>query len=53
MKFSPTLVCDRLDVSLLVFIEVVLDRTTPEVFDAFKRSVQMIPEVQEVVADAE
>src|SRR3569833_2658165 len=26
-----------LDVALLVFIEVVLDRTTPEVFDAFKR----------------
>ncbi len=36
-----------LDVSLLVFIEVVLDRTTPEVFDAFKRSVQTIPEVLE------
>ena len=36
-----------LDVSLLVFIEVVLDRTTPEVFDAFKHSVQVIPEVLE------
>lgn len=36
-----------LDVSLLVFIEVVLDRTTPEVFDAFKRNVQLIPEVLE------
>jgi Lrp/AsnC family leucine-responsive transcriptional regulator len=36
-----------LDVSLLVFIEVVLDRTTPEVFDEFKRSVRLIPEVQE------
>ncbi len=36
-----------LDVSLLVFIEVVLERTTPEVFDAFKRSVQTIPEVLE------
>jgi Lrp/AsnC family leucine-responsive transcriptional regulator len=36
-----------LDVSLLVFIEVVLDRTTPEVFEAFKRSVQVIPEVLE------
>ncbi len=36
-----------LDVSLLVFIEVVLERTTPEVFDAFKRSVQTIPEIQE------
>lgn len=36
-----------LDVALLVFIEVVLDRTTPDVFDEFKRSVQTIPEVQE------
>ena len=36
-----------LDVALLVFIEVVLDRTTPEMFDAFKRSVQLIPEVLE------
>ena len=36
-----------LDVALLVFIEVVLDRTTPDVFDAFKRGVQAIPEVQE------
>ncbi|SNS13319.1 Lrp/AsnC family transcriptional regulator, leucine-responsive regulatory protein [Noviherbaspirillum humi] len=36
-----------LDVSLLVFIEVVLDRTTPDVFDDFKRSVQTIPEVLE------
>lgn len=36
-----------LDVSLLVFIEVILERTTPEVFDAFKRSVQTIPEILE------
>jgi Lrp/AsnC family leucine-responsive transcriptional regulator len=36
-----------LDVALLVFIEVVLDRTTPDVFDDFKRSVQTIPEVLE------
>jgi Lrp/AsnC family leucine-responsive transcriptional regulator len=36
-----------LEVALLVFIEVVLDRTTPEVFDAFRRSVQAIPEVLE------
>ena len=32
---------------LLVFIEVVLDRTTPDVFEAFKRGVQAIPEVLE------
>ncbi len=30
-----------------MFIEVVLERTTPEVFDAFKHSVQTIPEVLE------
>ncbi len=36
-----------LDVSLLVFIEVVLDRTTPDVFEAFKQSVQNIPEIME------
>lgn len=36
-----------LDVALLVFIEVVLDRTTPDVFEEFKRGVQFIPEVLE------
>jgi Lrp/AsnC family transcriptional regulator, leucine-responsive regulatory protein len=36
-----------LDVSLVVFIEVVLDRTTPEVFDDFKASVQNIDEIME------
>lgn len=36
-----------LNVALLVFIQVVLDRTTPEIFDAFKESVQIIPEVME------
>ncbi|MBC7490661.1 MAG: Lrp/AsnC ligand binding domain-containing protein [Glaciimonas sp.] len=34
-----------LDTALLMFIEVVLDRTTLEVFDAFSKSVQGIPEV--------
>jgi len=38
---------ELLDVSLLVFIEVVLDRTTADVFDAFKKSVQSIPEIME------
>ena len=42
-RLNPVL----LDVSLLVFIEVVLDRTTPEVFEDFRRSVQFIPEIQE------
>lgn len=47
MGYTAQLNPQLLDVSLLVFIEVVLDRTTPEVFDEFKRSVQTIPEVQE------
>ncbi|MGN6703521.1 MAG: Lrp/AsnC ligand binding domain-containing protein [Burkholderiaceae bacterium] len=37
----------KLGLSLLVFIEVVLDRTTPDVFEAFRRNVQAIPEVLE------
>jgi Lrp/AsnC family leucine-responsive transcriptional regulator len=36
-----------LDVGLLVFIEVVLERSSPEVFAAFQRSVQSIPEILE------
>jgi Lrp/AsnC family leucine-responsive transcriptional regulator len=36
-----------LGASLMVYIEVVLDRTTPEVFNAFKKSVQSIPEIME------
>ena len=47
MGYTAQLNPQLLDVSLLVFIEVVLDRTTPEVFDAFKQSVQVIPEVLE------
>lgn len=38
---------DMLGASLLVFIEVVLDHTTPDVFDEFKKSVHSIPEIQE------
>lgn len=38
---------ELLGVSLMVFIEVVLDRTTPEVFEEFKKSVQSIPEIME------
>lgn len=38
---------DLLGVSLMVFIEVVLDRTTAEVFEEFKKSVQSIPEIME------
>ena len=38
---------EMLNVSLMVFIEVLLDRTTPEVFNDFKRSAQKIPEIME------
>src|SRR3546814_15596249 len=32
---------------LLVFVEIVLDRTTPDVFDQFARAVRDMPEVLE------
>jgi Lrp/AsnC family leucine-responsive transcriptional regulator len=47
LGYTALLSAQLLDVSLLVFVEVVLDRTTPEVFDTFKQSVQTIPEVLE------
>lgn len=47
MGYAAQLNPELLDVSLLVFIEVVLDRTTPDVFEAFKKSVQSIPEIME------
>ncbi len=36
-----------LDAGMLVFVQVVLDRTTPEVFDTFKAAVQARPEILE------
>jgi Lrp/AsnC family leucine-responsive transcriptional regulator len=47
LGYTAQLNPQMLDVALLVFIEVVLDRTTPDVFDAFKRTIQAIPEVLE------
>ncbi|GAB3245707.1 leucine-responsive transcriptional regulator Lrp [Chitinimonas naiadis] len=38
---------ELLDAGLLVFVEVLLDRTTPEVFERFKLAVTDRPEVQE------
>ena len=32
---------------MLVFVEVLLDRTSPNVFDAFKAAVQVRPEIME------
>lgn len=37
----------RLGVGMLVFVEVLLDRTTPNVFDAFRAAVQVHPEILE------
>ena len=38
---------ERMGVPLLVFIQLILDRTTPDVFEAFKKNVQKIPEILE------
>ncbi|WP_229722482.1 Lrp/AsnC ligand binding domain-containing protein [Xylophilus rhododendri] len=37
----------KLGVGMLVFVEVLLDRTTPNVFDAFNAAVQIRPEIME------
>jgi Lrp/AsnC family leucine-responsive transcriptional regulator len=37
----------RIEASLLLYVEVTLDRTTPEVFDRFKEAIANRPEVQE------
>jgi Lrp/AsnC family leucine-responsive transcriptional regulator len=37
----------KLGAGMLVFVEVLLDRTTPNVFDAFKAAVQVRPEIME------
>ena len=42
-KLNPA----QLDAGFLVFVEVLLDRTTPNVFEAFKAAVQTYPEVLE------
>jgi Lrp/AsnC family transcriptional regulator, leucine-responsive regulatory protein len=38
---------DKLGAGMMVFIEVVLDRTTPDVMQAFKAAVQVRPEILE------
>lgn len=37
----------RLGAGLMVFVEVLLDRTTPHVFEAFKAAIQVRPEIME------
>ena len=38
---------EKLGAGLMVFVEVLLDRTTPNVFDAFNAAVQVRPEIME------
>lgn len=45
--YGARLSAEKLGRGLLVFVEVKLDRTTPEIFDAFARAVQRSPEVME------
>ena len=37
----------KLGAGLMVFVEVLLDKTTPNMFDAFKAAVQVRPEIME------
>jgi Lrp/AsnC family leucine-responsive transcriptional regulator len=37
----------KLDRALMIFVQVTLDRTTPDVFDQFRRAVVELPEVME------
>jgi Lrp/AsnC family leucine-responsive transcriptional regulator len=45
--FAALLDAAKLDRALLIFVEIVLDRTTPDVFDAFAKAVRKMPEVLE------
>ncbi|MBA5776267.1 Lrp/AsnC ligand binding domain-containing protein [Stappia sp. F7233] len=47
LRFSAELDPVKLGLGLLVFVEVKLDRTTPDVFEAFGRAVARAPEVLE------
>jgi Lrp/AsnC family leucine-responsive transcriptional regulator len=46
-KFAALLDPVRIDLALLIFIEVVLDRTTVDVFESFALAVREMPEVLE------
>ncbi|KAB0267387.1 Lrp/AsnC ligand binding domain-containing protein [Microvirga brassicacearum] len=47
LGFSARLDPHRLGFGLLVFVEVLLDKTTPDVFDKFAQAVRRAPEVLE------
>jgi Lrp/AsnC family leucine-responsive transcriptional regulator len=45
--FGARLAPERLGLGLLVFVEVLLDKTTPDVFEEFAKAVRRAPEVLE------
>ncbi len=47
LGYTARLDPEKLGAGLMVFIEVVLDRTTPDVMNAFKAAVQVRPEILE------
>jgi Lrp/AsnC family leucine-responsive transcriptional regulator len=46
-EYAAHLDAQRLGAALLAFVEIRLDRTTPEVFDRFREAVLALPEIQE------
>jgi Lrp/AsnC family leucine-responsive transcriptional regulator len=47
MSYMARLDPRKLDQALVVFVEITLDRTTPDVFDKFAAAVRKLPEVEE------
>lgn len=46
-SFHAALDPEKVEAGMLLFVQVVLDRTTPDVFNAFKAAVQVRPEILE------
>ncbi len=46
-RYRAQLNPELLGLALLAFIEITLDRTTPDVFEKFKQAVQEVPEIEE------
>jgi Lrp/AsnC family leucine-responsive transcriptional regulator len=47
LGYEARLNADKLGAGLTVFVEVLLDKTTPNIFEAFKAAVQVRPEIME------
>ena len=45
--YAARLDAERLDLGLLVFVEILLDKTTPDIFERFAAAVRRAPEVLE------